>query len=436
MTDRQKGANKVMAVPTVARVDKDTIFELVYDPERRTTGLVVSRWDVALWNVEQEVVIGTGETLVPYSPRNNLIANECVLLPSTVEHHGDKAELLAAIERYLHKYVDLSPVAECLAAHYVLLTWVHDAFNELPYLRFRGEYGTGKTRALIVVGSICYRPFFASGASTVSPIFHTLDVFGGTLILDEADLRLSDATHELVKIFNNGNVRGLPVLRTVQNRDREYNPRAFRVFGPKLLAMRGSFDDVALESRFFTEEMAGRELRPDVPISLPSPAKSEALSLRNRLLHFRLSTLRLTAIDPSAVSPDFAPRLRQIAAPLLSLVDSPALRHEFEAALVEMYAKSLRPREDSTEARILSALRDALRASDGIAVPLKDVVARFNALVAGDVGSGVSNKWVGHLLRSRFGLSLKKNNGVYVIPPSEHAKIEALASRAEDGEGA
>ena len=65
---------------------------------------------------------------------------------------------------------------------------------------FRGDYGTGKTRALLAIGSLCYKPFFASGASTVSPIFHVLDAFGGTLVLDEADLRFSDATADLTKI--------------------------------------------------------------------------------------------------------------------------------------------------------------------------------------------------------------------------------------------
>ena len=76
---------------------------------------------------------------------------------------------------------------ENVATHYVLLTWLYDAFNELPYLRLRGDYGSGKTRALLTIGSLCYKGFFASGASTVSPIFHTLDAFRGTLIFDEAD---------------------------------------------------------------------------------------------------------------------------------------------------------------------------------------------------------------------------------------------------------
>ncbi|MEJ0041958.1 MAG: hypothetical protein WDM81_06980 [Rhizomicrobium sp.] len=103
----------------------------------------------------------------------------------------------------------------------------------LPYLRLRGEYGTGKTRALMIIGSLCYRGFFASGASTVSPIFHTLNAFGGTLIIDEADLPYSDARVELVKILNNGTVKGMPVLRTIVSKDKEFNPYAFKVFGAK-----------------------------------------------------------------------------------------------------------------------------------------------------------------------------------------------------------
>src|SRR6202021_1047558 len=126
----------------------------------------------------------------------------------------DASELLEEITAYIRRYVSLSDKAIGLSSAYVLLTWVYDAFNELPYLRFRGDYGTGKTRALLVVGSLCYKAFFASGASTVSPIFHTLDTFKGTLVFDEADFRFTDEKAELVKILNNGNAKGFAVLRT------------------------------------------------------------------------------------------------------------------------------------------------------------------------------------------------------------------------------
>ncbi len=228
-------------VPTVSRVSGDTIVELIYDRNAHKTGLVVSHG--GKWTVEHETEIKTGERLIPYAATNSLIRHDCVVLPSEPVDHGSKEALIQDITAYLHRYVDLSPLFERIAAHYILLTWVYDAFNELPYLRFQGEYGSGKTRALIALGSIAYKGFFTSGASTVSPIFHTLDTFGGTLILDEADLRFSDKMADLVKILNNGTVKGLPVLRTLQNRHKEFNPAAFNVFGPKIIAMRSAFKE-------------------------------------------------------------------------------------------------------------------------------------------------------------------------------------------------
>ena len=424
MQDEQKQR----ATPTVSRVTADTIIELVYDPEKRTTGLVVSRFG-GLWNIEQEVRIETGEVLVPYSARNNLIVNECVLLPSRPVDFGDKGDLLRDIEAFLHRYVDLSPLFERIAAYYVLMTWVYDAFNEVPYLRLRGDYGTGKTRGLIAIGQLCYRGFFASGASTTSPIFHTLDAFGGTLIFDEADFRFSDATAELVKILNNGTVRGLPVLRTMINRHKEFNPQAFKVFGPKIVAMRGSYEDRALESRFLTEETGTRKLREDIPIHQPASLKEEALQLRNRLLHFRLCNLFKIKTDPSVISPEIEPRLNQTALSLLSMVDDAALRAEIMTALVRQNSATLAERSQTVEANVTTILREAFAATDTPVISVRDITERFNARYCVDYGRPLSNKWIGNVLRNKLRVETQKSHGIYIIPVSERPKIDALAMR-------
>ena len=424
----QQNGNPDTGIPTVARVAKDTIIELIYDPDQRKTGLAVSRHG-GLWNIEQEVRIHTGETLIPYSPNNNLIANDCVLLPSKPEHHGDKAELLTDIAAFLRRYVDLSRTFERIAAYYILLTWVHDAFNEMPYLRLRGEYGTGKTRGLLAIGSLCYRPFFASGASTVSPIFHTLDRFGGTLILDEADFRFSDATSEVVKILNNGNVKGMPVLRTMQNRDKEFNPRAFRVFGPKIIAMRGSYDDPALESRFLTEDMGLRPLRKDIPIAQPDDLKREALALRNRLLHFRFCHLFETKSDPNALLAGVEPRVNQIVLPLLSVVDDPGLRTEIAERLLQEQSEHRHQQRDTVEGRVLAILHEAFSAATGPPLSIGDIADRFNKSHGAEYGQPVSQKWVGHIVRKNLRLATHKTNGVYIVPISEKPKIDALSAR-------
>lgn len=208
----------------------------------------------------------------------------------------------------------------------MLFTWLYDGFNELPYLRVKGSYGTGKTRFLQTVGSICYRPIFANGASTVSPIFHMLDMFGGTLIVDEADFRFSDEKADIVKIFNNGNVRGMPVLRSQITRDREFNPRVFQVFGPKIVATRGDYDDAALESRFITEITGARNLREDIPVNLPTEYAEDAQALRNKLLLYRFHNWGKQEPTNELVDHSMEPRLNQILAPLLSIVENDEAR--------------------------------------------------------------------------------------------------------------
>src|SRR5207244_5698124 len=114
------------------------------------------------------------------------------------------AELIGEIRAFIHRFVDVSPLFETIASYYVLFSWIYDSFHELPYLRLRGDPGSGKTRFLLTVGSLCYKPIFASSASTVSPLFRIEDAFRGTLIIDEGDFRLSDERAEIVKILKSG----------------------------------------------------------------------------------------------------------------------------------------------------------------------------------------------------------------------------------------
>lgn len=428
MPTNEKPAAK-RPLPTVSRMLEDgTLIELLYDAGKRQTALAVSLSD-GTSSIVTQVDLPTGERLVPYSAENNLIASGCVLLPPDIGEFGDKGDLLAEIRAFIHRYVDVSPAFEDIAAHYVLLTWVYDAFKELGALRLRGDYGTGKTRGLLAIGSLCYKPFFASGASTVSPIFHILDAFRGTLILDEADFRFSDATAELTKVLNNGTVDGLPVLRTMSNRHRELNPQAFRVFGPKLIAMRGHFNDKALESRFITEETGGRSLRTDIPIHTPDALATEAAALRAKLLAWRFAARRTIAPDPGRALAGVEPRINQTALALLSLVDEEDARRRICAALMVEHEARRADRSESVEAAMVAALAEAFAASNAANVPVNEVATRFNARAGLELGQVMSNKWVGSFLRNRLHLRTLKTAGVYAVPREERSRVAALAER-------
>ena len=86
--------------------------------------------------------------------------------------------------------------------------------------------------------------------------------------------------------------KGYPVLRCAYNKNKEFDPVGYQVFGCKVLASRKHFDDPALESRFITEKTSFKKLRDDVPNELPASFESESLELRNKLLRFRFDMLK------------------------------------------------------------------------------------------------------------------------------------------------
>jgi len=428
MTDEIDKLKPRKTIPTVShRTSTDCLIELIFRPEDRQTLFAI--YDAGRWTIQDQWNLDDGRYLVPFSPENNLIKNEVVLFPSEPRIYGTEAALLSEIQSFIHRYVDLSPTFEKLASYYVLLSWLYDAFNELPYLRLRGDFGTGKTRALLVLGSICYKAFFASGASTISPIFHTLDAFAGTLVLDEADFRFSDERAEIVKILNNGNIRGIPVLRTMINRQREFNPQAFQVFGPKIVATRGRYEDKGLESRFLTEEMGSRILRANVPINLPDEFKVEALELRNKLLLFRFHRRFDVALDPTLADPQLEPRLNQILLPLLSIVRDPGLRDEVRSVANLAQADIVAERGMLAEAQVLEILAELIRGTERPVVPVSVIVEWFIERYGAEYDRVITPRWIGGILRKRLNLQTYKSHGVYVVPMSERPKVDLLAAR-------
>jgi hypothetical protein len=411
---------KIQAEPVMSLRAKDgTMLETILKPQERQTRLV--RWSDGE-HAEHQSVSVDGHDYVPYSPENNLLTHRVIVLPSAVGDFGSEAELVDEVQAFIHRYVDVSATFEEIAAHYVLLTWGYDTFNELPYLRVRGQYGSGKSRFLLTIGSLCFKPIFASGASTVSPIFRLIDQVGGTLVVDEADFWASDERAEIVKILNNGNARGFPVLRSEVTPQKEFNPRAFNIFGPKLVATRHPFEDAALESRCLTEVLGGRPLRRDIPISLPRRFDEEAEVLRNKLLSYRFRRFGVPDEPVMEAELGMEPRRAQILAPLLSVTTSDGARERIRA-FVNDRMESSQDREEETERRVLSSVKAVLDVSDSLT--LGAVAKRFDEDWGNRYGIDVANRWVGSIVR-RLGIRPLKSNGVYTIPTSEYPRLRDL----------
>jgi hypothetical protein len=216
-------------------------------------------------------------------------------------------------------------------------------------------------------------------------------------------------------------------LRTMMNRQREFNPQAFQVFGPKIVATRGSYEDRGLESRFITEEMGSRRLRSDIPINLPDDFREEARELRNKLLLYRFHHRFDVKVDASLADPKLEPRLNQILLPLLSVIRDPALRADLRSVALEAQSNLIAERGLLAEAQVLEILAELMATIGRAVVPVADVTAGLIERYGAEYERPITNRWIGSVLRKRLNLLTFKSHGIYVVPMSERTKVECSA---------
>ncbi len=288
------------------------------------------------------------------------IKQGAIILPSGIAEYGDTEDLLERLRDFVRQYLDISEIYLRFSTYYVLLSWVYDRLPTVPYLRPLGDTGCGKSRLLDTIGRLCYKPIIVSGAVTPAPIYRLISRYGGTLVLDEADLKNSDEYNEVITILNCGFERGRPVVRCVPN-----NPQVIEflpTFGPKVFATRRRFKDPALEARCLTEVMRETS-RSDIPALLTPSFFREQEELRNMLLLFRFrnwDSIDLeTEIDFDLG--DIEPRLKQIAVPFGAvLAQLDGVREDF-TTLIRVHQKELIEQRSATPAGyIIEALFELL----------------------------------------------------------------------------
>jgi len=224
-------------------------------------------------------------------------------------------ELYDAMDTHLKKYLDAPDIDRQLFIYYILYSWFYLKTNTAPYLRFLADTGNGKSRMQHVIGNLCFYPIKAGGASTPSGIMRIKEKWHGTLLIDEADLRESTTTNELIKYLNLGFEKGQYFIKTDKDNPREQD--IFDPFCPKVIAMRHPFQDNATEGRLLS--FAPRETtRKDIPIILPTSYEREVDELRAKIALFVMQNWTSvdgeTIIDLSELK--IESRLKQLAIPL------------------------------------------------------------------------------------------------------------------------
>lgn len=373
------------------------LAEMIFDEE---SGARFVKYDRITGEIEiVDHVIHRNKKIYPFDDE---VAGKVVFLPSSVTEYGTNRQLLEDLRKHIHKYLELDPILETLCAYYIMFSYIVDCFDICAYLRFHGDYGTGKSRALLAIGSVCYKPVMCSGATTASPIFRLMNKYHGTLIMDEADFQHSDATDEIIKIFNQGFMKNNYVLRC---KDKGYETEAFDAYGTKILANRGAWNDKSLESRCITIEMRGRT-RQDIPINIDLDAfYKESLEIRNKLTLWRFRNFGKKRINEAFRLPNVEDRINQIMLPLASIIEDEMIMAEYAGLIMGMQKRIVSDRTLSFEYNIALAIVSLFKNRP---LSIKEITAQANLEL--DSQDKIRNSLVGKIMKNKFGFEAQHTN--------------------------
>lgn len=349
--------------------------------------------------------------------RGDFVREKGILLPSWVDAYQDDQKLLSEVEDFINHYLDLPhPFYLKLVSHYIFLTWVYDKNSVIPYLRALGDYGSGKTRFVQVIGSLCYKPLFLAGATSDAFIFRMIEQFKGTMVINELERLNTDLSSQLTIILNNGYEKGLFVGRVEGEKKKEL--KTFDVFCPKIITSRQKFKDLALESRIISIPLRPTK-RTDIPSLLGDGFYQDAEKIRNKLLWYRFKNLgdilqenRENEFTEEEKQTFFKlePRLRQTLIPLYKVIQSEEVKVNFFKYALDFQEQLLTDRNFEPDGLIAEKLTYLLESNENVSI--KELTDEVNKEL--DEKEHLSYKSVGSRVRS-FGFKTIKVTGVFRI---------------------
>jgi hypothetical protein len=295
----QADIEKTILIPKPTIATSDFLAEEIWNRKDPPQYLI---YHYSTGKIEQATQIDLGEVdskgrKIIYCPvDNDALRKGLVLLPSGVTETTFK-QAFSEIDEYTRKAYD-SCGREAMIKLLTRITvgsWFIDRFiinpqydvagagKFAPILPIRGPSQSGKNRLAFLLRTLSYRPYFEMSTHRIPSLYRPLDLWQGTLVLDEADFANTNEKSELVH-FLNCRATGTPLSR--QN---PKNPRitdTFTNFGLTILTQRKPFDDNATESRalpFYSEASDKR-----LPVIETDEMLKEGLAFQNKLLYLRM----------------------------------------------------------------------------------------------------------------------------------------------------
>jgi hypothetical protein len=247
-----------------------------------------------------------------------------------------------------------------LVVNLALTSWLtewQEGFGEkfLPLIQAVGPSETGKKRFLTVMRFLYYRSVYTLKTTKIPSLFRLMEKWKGTLILDEADLDDTSLSAEFVQ-FINSRADGVPITRYSSEDDVN---KWFYSFGYTVLAMRKTFMDDGAQSRCLKYVSEGTNTPADYNLIPPKDWVKKGEELRQKLMLFRLRSLRRPHKFPTQLIIEGITsfRVREAVLMLYALEDTdPTITADIPRILRVLQTQTIEERSGSIEGLILNTV--------------------------------------------------------------------------------
>jgi len=265
-----------------------------------------------------EIKVGR-DTYTPYADPRAVAHHSLFLTEEPIK--ATQREIQKDIYRFLRKYCDYPGDYLKLDIGYVMLTWIADLLYTVGYRRAVGNYGTGKSTWLECILALSRKGFKQGATTTQAGIFHKANLIQGTQGFDENEYKSNSQLQRGVELVLNS---GYSKKSSIVTRIVRGEPISYNTYGPKLIAARTRFNDLATESRCITH--SSRRSKMPMP-QLDNEFYEEAQVIRNKLLYWRTKQIvnlskPLPEFRQQAFKQGVEPRLVEIYEPLTRTVPS------------------------------------------------------------------------------------------------------------------
>jgi hypothetical protein len=268
--------------------------------------------------------------------------------------------LIDLIHREVERFIDAEPEEKATFTAFILLSYVQEFFDALPYLYLVGDNESGKSHLLNLMAELCYRPL-AGVSHTAADLYSYLEDDGLPLTIIEDEFQGSEKDTEKMKIYKSGYKRGARVAR-VSTFEGGRRVDYFNSYGLKMMAAERLVENKGLMQRCIVVEMVEGYPEKDY---YDAEDYSRFAWLRSELLKWRMRVLARHESLPRVEADWLRGRDRELYLPLLTILHGSAIYHALERFLRGRAEERRREREGSLEAAICRAVANLLADGSG-----------------------------------------------------------------------